>query len=110
MDELNPADWTVIYQNAVDEEHDLIADEIKNIKYRYENVRFVAKGGSKEIYEVIDNMTERHVALAHPIDGSTEKQIEKFFQEGRLHSTLEHPNIIPVYDYGYRDEKPFFTM
>jgi serine/threonine protein kinase len=102
--------WMSIYQNAVSEVPESITEEIKTIQLRYETIRFVDAGASKEIFEVKDHMTARHVAMAHPLDNSSDKQIEKFFQEGRLHSSLEHPNIIPVYDYGIRNDRPFFTM
>jgi len=106
----DPNKWQQIYNNAVEDIPDTILDEIKKIDKRYNVIRFIDQGASKQIYEVSDRMTERNVAIAHPVEGASEEDIEKFYREGRLHSTLEHPNIVPVYDFGYIDKRPFFTM
>ena len=105
-----PNKWQQIYNNAVDDTPESIFEEIKKIDKRYEVVRFIDQGASKQVFEVIDLMTERHVAIAHPVKCATDEDIEKFYQEGRLHSTLEHPNVVPVYDFGFMEDRPFFTM
>lgn len=106
----DPPKWQKIYNNAVEDIPETILEEIKKIDTRYELVSFIDQGASKQVYEVIDRMTERHVAIAHPIEGANEEDVENFYREGRLHSTLEHPNIVPVYDFGYINGRPFFTM
>jgi len=65
----------------------------------------------KRIYRVRDQWTGRWVAKATLANTAKAAEIETFLREARLTSSLQHPNIIPIYDIGL-DEKgqPFFIM
>lgn len=84
---------------------------LEDVKERYQNPVLIGEGGMKKIYRVFDRMTDRDVALAiiHNLAGA--HLIEQFIVEARITARLEHPNIMPIYDFGL-DEKgePFFTM
>ncbi|MGB0371989.1 MAG: protein kinase domain-containing protein [Opitutales bacterium] len=76
---------------------------------RYRNEKFVAEGGTKKIYKAYDSAGKRVVARAFPkLEES--KHHDTFVREARLHAQLEHPNIIPIYDIGVEDAKPYFSM
>ena len=47
--------------------------------------------------------------MAYPRGGSKD-DYELILREARLHSLLEHPNIVRLYDIGLEEGKPFFTM
>ena len=85
--------------------------DLEDVKERYQNPLLIGEGGMKRIYQVFDRMTDREVALAiiHNLAGV--QLIEQFIVEARITARLEHPNIMPIYDFGL-DEKgePFFTM
>lgn len=106
-----------IYEMAVRKDDLLSEDfsiglysEIRNLNDRYGEQLFLAKGGMKQVFKVEDKTTGRFVAMAYPI-GDGEQSKERFLREARLTATLEHPNIMPVYDIGIDFEnKPFFTM
>ncbi|WDE98613.1 serine/threonine-protein kinase [Lentisphaera profundi] len=88
-----------------------ILESIHSCTQRYENNQSIDCGGSKKISSVLDNMTSRQIALAELINTDDPELSERFFSEIFLTSSLEHPNIIPVYDAGLNEErKPFFTM
>ena len=33
-----------------------------------------------------------------------------FFREARLSASMQHPNIVPIYDIGIKENSPWFTM
>lgn len=86
-----------------------ILQSLKSIDERYANKSLVGKGGEKEVFKVLDTVTNRQVALAQPIKNTTDAY-EHFLREARVLSSLQHPNIIPVYDIGLVDAVPYFTM
>lgn len=88
-----------------------LASEIEACDARYSAGRFVARGGMKSIDVVTDSLTGREVAKASLIGSDDPVKVEHFFHEARICASLEHPNIVPVYDLGYDSEgEPFFTM
>ena len=88
-----------------------LSQEIKDCPQRYDEGEFLASGGMKRICVTTDQMTGRPVAKAMLKDNSDSVRVEKFFHEARICASLEHPNIVPVYDIGYdENELPFFTM
>ena len=88
-----------------------LSQDIKDCPQRYNEGKFLASGGMKRICVTTDQMTGRPVAKAMLKDNSDSVRVEKFFHEARICASLEHPNIVPVYDIGYdKDDLPFFTM
>lgn len=78
---------------------------------RYTEKEEIAQGGVKKIIRVIDHKTDRSVAKAVLLKDSGKEGIEEFLREARLTSSLQHPNIIPIYDMGLEsDGSPYFTM
>ena len=76
---------------------------------RFESKKLSGEGGAKEIFKVKDLVTGRQLALAYP-RGNSKDDYELILREARLHSLLEHPNIVRLYDIGLDEQKPFFTM
>ena len=88
-----------------------IFDEIAANEIRYKQGVLINQGGVKKIHQIEDALTGRPVAMANLKDPEDPKKVEHFLREARLTATLEHPNIIPVYDIGLNDDgDPFFTM
>ena len=84
--------------------------EIRNISERYSDEVFLAEGGMKKIYKTQDNLTDRVVAKARLKNSEDEKAIERFFFEARICASLEHPNIVPVYDLGYDEDQELSSL
>ena len=110
-------DLSEIYDMALNKEDILSQDfshtlfqEIRDLKERYGKGVFIDEGGMKKVHKVEDKSTGRYVAMAF-LKHNSPKQQERFLREARLTATLEHPNIMPVYDIGVsNDGEPFFSM
>ena len=77
----------------------------------YARKEFLARGGAKEISKVFNTRLKQYVALAELKPGTPVELYEPFLQEARLTASLDHPNIISVYDIGVNEDGlPYFTM
>ena len=74
---------------------------------RYTNRIIIGEGGMKRIEKAFDIHSGRDIALATVLDP---ENTTAFMHEARLTASLEHPNVIPVYDVGEIEGEPFFTM
>ena len=83
---------------------------IPKIKERYCEFKHIDEGGLKVIQSCKDLRTGRLLAMATLKNSVNDKQKEAFLKEARLTAALQHPNIIPLYDLGLNDQKPWFTM
>lgn len=79
---------------------------------RYRLLEKVGEGGMGTVYVALDEELGRQVAvkllassLVHDAD-----VVERFEREARLTASLDHPNIVPVYDVGRHGERPFIVM
>ena len=73
----------------------------------YQIHREIGRGGMATAYLAIQESLEREVVLkvlnitAH---NHSENLIERFLAEGRIIATLNHPNIITIFDIGIADD------
>ena len=72
----------------------------------------VGSGGMKSVLRTLECATHRHVAMAVLRDPlASRRNVARFVREARITAALEHPNIVPVHDFGLDDAgKPYFTM
>lgn len=84
------------------------------IANRFVIIRFIARGGMGEVYEVQDRFLENvHVALKMilPKFASDRDTQKRFQQEVLLARKVTHPNLCPIYDIFHCDEPaPPFTF
>ncbi len=84
-----------------------------SLQRRYALGGLLGRGANGFVYSVEDRDLQREIA-AKIFIGSAEsdpKRLKGFLQEARITASLEHPNILPVYDIGISDDKRvFFTM
>jgi serine/threonine protein kinase len=100
-----------LYDEIEVEQFKTVEEEIRDIESRYTCRKFLAEGGLKVIQSAVDIVTGREVALAIPRDSEDTIIREKFFREARLTASLQHPNIVPVYDLGLDNiDQPYFAM
>lgn len=78
----------------------------------YELMEELSRGGMGIVYRARQRGLNRLVALkiVHATAGGTHDGINRLRQEAELAATLAHPNIVPVYDVGEVDGRPWFTM
>jgi serine/threonine protein kinase len=72
----------------------------------------LGSGGMGMVYEAEDTRLDRRVAikLLHDRGALNPDAIERFRQEARTASALNHPNVCTVYDVGDHERQPFIVM
>ncbi|NKQ35097.1 MAG: serine/threonine protein kinase [Chloroflexi bacterium] len=79
---------------------------------RYEIKREMGRGGMATVYEAFDPRFQRIVAVkVLPREFLHDPEFRaRFEREARTIAQLEHPAIVPVYDFGEDDGQPFLVM
>jgi serine/threonine protein kinase/cephalosporin-C deacetylase-like acetyl esterase len=79
---------------------------------RFRIISFIAAGGMGEVYKVEDTRLGRVVVLKFLPQGLGKDPIslERFRQEAKSSSSLNHPNISTVYDFGEDSGRAFIAM
>jgi eukaryotic-like serine/threonine-protein kinase len=77
----------------------------------YEVLALLGTGGMAEVYRAKDIRLGRDVAIkvmseALSADGPL---LERFEREAKLAGSLNHPNVVALYDVGLQDGKPYFV-
>ncbi len=79
---------------------------------RYRLIELLGEGGMATIYRAHDRQLDRDVAvkLLRPQYGRDAGFIARFRQEAQSAASLNHPNVVNVYDYGTDEAGPFIVM
>jgi eukaryotic-like serine/threonine-protein kinase len=79
----------------------------------YRIAAVLARGGNGDVYRATDVRLQRPVALkvlSPDTRGDGDPQrVERFVREARLTASLDHPNIVRLYDVGFFDGRPYFV-
>ena len=76
----------------------------------YEVLSTLGSGGMAEVYRARDTRLGRDIALKvvnEALAGDPEL-VRRFEQEARLAGSLNHPNLVAVYDVGIHEGAPYF--
>jgi len=78
----------------------------------YRIVEQLGQGGMATVYKAYHAALDRYVAVKalHPAFGEDPNFETRFQREARLVAKLEHPNIVPVYDYAEHEHRPYLVM
>ncbi len=78
----------------------------------YKLLRRIGRGGMGVVYEAWENSMDRRVALKVLPAGiaADDRAFHRFLQEAKTAGKLSHPNLVPVYATGVRDQTPYFAM
>ena len=79
---------------------------------RYQIIRKLGQGGMAVVYEALDTRLERKVALKIilPRVDKQEVFLARFDREAKALAKLTHPYIVPIFDYGSYEDKPYLVM
>lgn len=85
----------------------------KIIDQRYRIKRKLTNGGMGMVFLAFDLHLNKDVVIKVPVFKYSEQKNEtlhRFNREILAHSTLEHPNIVPIIDSGIYEHRPFLVL
>jgi eukaryotic-like serine/threonine-protein kinase len=77
----------------------------------YRIVALLARGGMGDVYRATDSRLGRDVALKtlQDTERGSAHAVERFLQEARITASLDHPNIVKVFDVGMSNGRPYLV-
>ncbi|HKP62758.1 MAG TPA: protein kinase [Polyangiales bacterium] len=85
----------------------------ERIGQRYRVVRLLGRGGMASVYEVIDEVTGKHLAVKqlHAHRAAADGHLARLFErEFHTLTQLAHPRVVAVYDYQNQSEGACYSM
>jgi serine/threonine-protein kinase len=78
----------------------------------YKIIEQLGQGGMATVFKAYHPALDRYVALKalHPAFGEDVTFAARFQREARVVARLEHPYIVPVYDYAEHEKRPYLVM
>ncbi len=79
---------------------------------QYQVTAQIGKGGMSTVYQATQTSMKRSVAIKVLPRTLTheDKFLERFYREVEIVASLQHPHILPVYDFGEYDGMPYIVM
>ena len=86
---------------------------LKVLQDRYEIRSTIGEGGSGIVFKAWDRSLQRHVAVKRFHTAQTalkDTNDQRAWREAMTTASMQHPNILTIYDFGIDDEGPFVIM
>ena len=111
MDETKSQSGTEGFQAAIEGSRGTSDGDPSKIG-RYTVLGLLGKGGFGRVYLAHDDDLNRAVAIKvpRPERVSQPKDIEAYLNEARILASLDHPNVVPVYDVGRTEDGLCFVV
>ncbi|MHC4938831.1 MAG: SUMF1/EgtB/PvdO family nonheme iron enzyme [Planctomycetota bacterium] len=91
-----------------EDERDVLPLGARVGKYEIEDP--LSSGGSSTVYRAFELGANRHVALKVLHQRPESDYGIRFRREVEVQGNLKHPNLMPIFDQGVVDAKPYYTM
>ncbi|MHC4957219.1 MAG: serine/threonine protein kinase [Planctomycetota bacterium] len=95
-------------QSTIDDGRDVLPKGTRVGKYEIEQM--LASGGSSTVYRAFELGANRTVALKVLHKDPDSDYGVRFRREVEVQGNLKHPNLMPIFDQGRIDGKPYYTM
>lgn len=78
----------------------------------YRIIEPLGQGGMATVFKAYHPALDRYVAIKilHPAFKEDKNFIARFEREARIVAKLDHPNIVPVFDFAQHDDMPYLVM
>jgi serine/threonine protein kinase len=78
----------------------------------YRILEQLGQGGMATVYKAYHAALDRYVAIKvlHPAFREDATFLARFTREARVVARLEHPHIVPIYDFAEQDGQPYLVM
>jgi serine/threonine-protein kinase len=85
---------------------------LESLPGNYENLEQIGQGGMGTVYRANQPGMDRVVAIKviHAASSSDPTLVQRFEQEAKLIVRLQHPHLLPVYEYNSHHQPPFIVM
>ncbi len=78
----------------------------------YRLVEKLGKGGMATVFKAYHPSLDRYVAIKalHPAFMEHPGFLDRFEREAKVVARLEHPNIVPIYDFSEHEDRPYLVL
>src|SRR6476659_3411651 len=80
--------------------------------FRYDLIEEIARGGMGVVYRAVQHGSQRQVAVKMVLveQAATPGMMARFRAEEEAVASLDHPHILPIYEIGESEGRPFYSM
>ena len=86
--------------------------DLENADFHYDLIEEIARGGMGVVYRAVQHGSQRQVAIKMILveQAATPGMMERFRAEADAVASLDHPHILPIYEIGETEGRPFYSM